>query len=54
MNAKQFALQMLVMKQANLRCAMRAMIVLHASGKELEEIKRMIARVRRERRELER
>ena len=54
MNAKQFALQMLAMKQANLRCAMRTMIVLHASGKELEEVKRMVKRVERERKELER
>ena len=54
MNAKSFALQALAMKQANLRCAMRTMIVLQASGKELEEVKRMIARVSREKRELER
>lgn len=54
MDAKRFALQMLAMKQANLRCAMRTMIVLRASGKELEEIKRMIQRTAREKRELER
>ena len=54
MNAKQFAAQMLAIKQANLRCAMRTMIVLRASGKELEEVKRMIARVSRERKEMER
>ena len=54
MNAKQFALQMLAMQQANLRCAMRTMIVLRASGKELEEVKRMVKRVERERKELER
>lgn len=54
MDARQFALQMLAMQQANLRCAMRTMIVLRASGKELEEVKRMIARVGRERKELER
>lgn len=54
MDAKRFALQMLAMKQANLRCAMRTMIVLRASGKELEAVKRMVKRVERERKELER
>lgn len=53
MNAKQFALQMLAMKRANLRCAMRAMAELKASGKEMEEIKRMVKRANREIRELE-